>query len=83
MSVKTSTVGAVRFSGEDADAFRRMVTHGRPKKAAVESLKAGEKLPREFEKPVPFRRLSHSTAATSGTFDRLTEIVRHDVRANF
>lgn len=50
MSVKTSTFGAVRLSGEDADAFRRMVARGRPKKAAVESLKAGEKLLREFER---------------------------------
>lgn len=48
MSIKSSTFGGVRLSGEDAEKFRKQVAHGRPKKAAKESAKRGESLLREF-----------------------------------
>lgn len=50
MSVKTSTFGGVTLSGEDAKQFLRQVKYGRPKRAAVEAAKEGEKMLKELNK---------------------------------
>jgi len=50
MSVKTSTFGGVRLSGEEAEKFARQVKYGRPKQAAQESVRRGVVMLDEFEK---------------------------------
>lgn len=49
MAVKTSALGAIYLSGDDADKFRKQITYGRPKKAANAALEKGLKLLREYE----------------------------------
>lgn len=48
MSIQTSTFGGVRLSGKDADEFERVIKHGKPKKAAIESAKRGKALAKEY-----------------------------------
>jgi hypothetical protein len=48
MAVHTSKFGGVRLSGEDAKKFSSQVTYGRPKKAACEALREGNKLLNEY-----------------------------------
>jgi hypothetical protein len=50
MAVKSTVFGGVVLSGQEAETFRRQVTYGRPKKAAVESARKGDRLRAEFEK---------------------------------
>ncbi|MBU2477536.1 MAG: hypothetical protein KKA36_00475 [Gammaproteobacteria bacterium] len=50
MAVKSTVFGSVTLSGIEAEKFRRQVTYGRPKKAAIESAKKGAKMRAEFEK---------------------------------
>ena len=50
MSIHSSAFGRVTLTGEDAKKFRNQVTHGKPKKAAVQSVRRGVALSREFEK---------------------------------
>jgi len=48
MSVKTSTFGGVRLSGEEADKFVKQVTYGRPKQAAQDAAARGNKMVSEY-----------------------------------
>ncbi len=50
MAVKSTVFGGVTLSGKEAEKFRHQVTYGRPKKAAIESAKKGDKMRIEFEK---------------------------------
>ncbi len=50
MAVKSTVFGGVVLSGQEAETFRRQVTYGRPKKAAIESARKGDRLGTEFEK---------------------------------
>jgi len=50
MSVKTSVFGGITISGNDAKAFDRQVTHGRPKQAARDSYARGKSLVDEFNR---------------------------------
>lgn len=50
MAVKSTVFGSVTLSGKEAEKFRRQVTYGRPKKAAIESAKKGDKMHAEFER---------------------------------
>lgn len=48
MSVKSTTFGSVRLSGEDAKKFSNQVRYGRPKKEAVAAYRRGQEKAREF-----------------------------------
>jgi len=48
MSIQSSAFGRVTLTEEDAAKFTRQVRYGRPKAAAVESVKRGIKLAREL-----------------------------------
>ncbi len=48
MSVKSTTFGGVRLSGEDAKKFIHQVTHGRPKQAARDAYDRGKPLVSEY-----------------------------------
>ena len=50
MAVKSTVFGGVVLSGQEAETFRRQVAYGRPKKAAAESARKGDRLRAEFEK---------------------------------
>lgn len=50
MAVKSTVFGSVMLSGSEAQKFRRQVTYGRPKEAAVQSAKCGDKIRAELEK---------------------------------
>jgi len=50
MSIKSNAFSGVTLSGDDAKKFKNQVIYGKPKKAAVESVKRGVALSREFEK---------------------------------
>jgi hypothetical protein len=50
MSVKTSVFGGITLSGEDAKAFKRQITYGRPKQAAQDAYKRGAPLVAEFNR---------------------------------
>ncbi len=50
MAVKSTVFGGVVLSGKEAETFRRQVTYGRPKKAAIASAEKGDRLRAEFEK---------------------------------
>lgn len=49
MSIHSHAFGRVTLTGDDAQKFKKQVSHGQPKKAAVETLKRGVKLSREFQ----------------------------------
>lgn len=49
MSVRSSTFGGVRLSGEDAKKFINQVRYGRPNKAAAGALAQGKKMLKEYE----------------------------------
>lgn len=48
MSVKSSTFGGVRLSGEEAEKFRRQVAYGKPKAAAHTAAERGRIMLKEF-----------------------------------
>ena len=48
MAIKSLDFGRVTLTGADAKKFRDQVTHGRPKPVAVENLKRGAEMYREF-----------------------------------
>lgn len=50
MSIQSHAFGRVTLTGEDARKFKRQMTHGKPKKAAVESVKRGVEFSRVFQK---------------------------------
>lgn len=50
MSVKTTIFGGITLSGEDAKAFKRQITYGRPKKAAREAYARGSELVAEYNR---------------------------------
>lgn len=50
MSITSNAFGRVTLTGRDAKKFKAQVTHGRPKVAAVESLRRGIEMSRQFEK---------------------------------
>jgi hypothetical protein len=50
MSIQSHAFGRVTLTGEDAKKFKRQVSYGKPKKAAVASVKRGVALSREFER---------------------------------
>lgn len=50
MSIMSHAFGRVTLTDEDAKKFKNQVRHGKPKAAAVESVKRGVALAREFEK---------------------------------
>lgn len=50
MAVKSTPFGAVVLSDDDARKFRLQVTHGRPKKVAIESMVKGDAMRAEFQK---------------------------------
>ena len=50
MAVKSTPFGAVVLSGDDARKFRLQVTHGRPKKAAFESMAKGDAMRVDVQK---------------------------------
>lgn len=54
MSVRSTTFGSVRLSGEDADKFEKQVKYGRPKKAARETYARGKKASKEFNEKGSF-----------------------------
>jgi UDP-N-acetylmuramoylalanine-D-glutamate ligase len=49
MSIQSHAFGRVTLTGEDARKFKRQISHGKPKKAAVETVKRGVALARDFE----------------------------------
>lgn len=49
MSVHSTFFGVTKLTGEDSKKFRQQVTYGRPKKAAVASLKRGKALLRAID----------------------------------
>jgi hypothetical protein len=49
MAIKSSDFGRVTLTGADAKKFRDQVTHGRPKSIAVENLKRGDEMYRDFK----------------------------------
>ena len=57
MSIKSHAFGRVTLTGQDAKKFRNQVSHGRPKAAAVESVKKGVALSRKFEKGGKIERI--------------------------
>jgi len=50
MSIQSHAFGRVTLTGEDAKKFKRQVSHGKPKAAAVENVKRGVVLSRAFQK---------------------------------
>ena len=50
MAVRSSSLGAVKISGEEAQTFARKITYGRGTKAASESAKSGKVLADVFAK---------------------------------
>jgi hypothetical protein len=50
MSILSHAFGRVTLTGEDAKKFKNQVTYGKPKKAAVESVKRGIASSRKLEK---------------------------------
>ncbi len=50
MSIKSNAFGGVTLSGRDAKKFKDQVVYGKPKAAAVASVKRGVALSRAFEK---------------------------------
>lgn len=50
MSIKSHAFGRVTLTDEDAKKFKNQVVYGKPKAAAVESVRRGVILAREFEK---------------------------------
>ena len=50
MSIKSHAFGRVTLTDEDAKKFKNQVIYGKPKAAAVESVKRGVTLARQFEK---------------------------------
>jgi hypothetical protein len=49
MSIKSNAFGGVTLSGSDAKKFKDQVTYGKPKAAAVKSIKRGVTLSRAFD----------------------------------
>lgn len=49
VSIKSDSFGRVFLTKEDAQKFKSQVTYGRPKAAAVETVKRGLKLAEQFE----------------------------------
>lgn len=50
MAVKTTELGVIRLSGNDALKFTKQVNHGKPKAAASTGLERGRQLLKEYEK---------------------------------
>ena len=50
MSIQSHAFGRVTLTGEDAKKFKNQVKYGKPKKAAIESIKRGVVLSRKLEK---------------------------------
>ncbi len=48
MAIKSLDFGRVTLTGDDAKKFRNQVTHGRPKSVAVDNLKRGGVMYRNF-----------------------------------
>lgn len=48
MSIESSTFGRVTLTEADAEKFKNQATYGRPKRAAVESVKRGVAISRAF-----------------------------------
>jgi hypothetical protein len=48
MSVKTSTFGAVKLSGPEAEKFRNQILYGRPTQAAKDSYARGKEAAKEY-----------------------------------
>jgi hypothetical protein len=46
MAIKSSTFGRVTLTESDAKKFKSQISHGKPKKAASESLKRGVEISR-------------------------------------
>lgn len=49
MSITSSTFGRVTLTGRDAKKFKAQVTYGRPKAVAVESVRKGIEMSRQFD----------------------------------
>jgi hypothetical protein len=49
MAIHSTTFGAVTLTDEDAKAFNRQVTYGRPKKAASATIERGVELAEAFQ----------------------------------
>lgn len=49
-AIRSHAFGRVTLTDRDAAKFQNQVTFGRPKAAAIESVKRGVKLSRDFEK---------------------------------
>lgn len=50
MSIKSDAFGRVTLTAGDAEKFKNQVTYGRPKTAAVESVRRGVKLNDAYKK---------------------------------
>jgi hypothetical protein len=50
MAIRSDAFGRVKLTDEDAKKFKAQVTYGRPKAAAVASVKNGVELSRDFRK---------------------------------
>ena len=50
MSIRSHAFGRVTLTDEDATKFQNQVTYGKPKAAAVESVRRGIKLSRDYQK---------------------------------
>lgn len=50
MSITSNAFGRVTLTGRDAKKFKAQVTYGRPKLAAVESVRKGIEMSRQFER---------------------------------
>ena len=49
MSVRSTTFGSVRLTGEDAKKFTNQVKNGRPRQEAIDSYKRGSAVAQEFK----------------------------------
>ncbi len=49
MSIKSSAFGRVTLSGSDAEKFKKQVSYGKPKPAAVKGVKRGVEMLREMQ----------------------------------
>ena len=47
MAINSHAFGRVKLTGRDAKKFKAQVTHGKPKKAAVEAVKRGMAINRQ------------------------------------
>lgn len=66
MSIMSHAFGRVTLTDEDAKKFKNQVIYGKPKAAAVESVKRGVVLAREFEKGGKVRLSTKRAKVTVG-----------------